>query len=61
MRDVAILSAVRTPIGRAPKGSFRNTRPDDLGAAVVKESLRRAGVEPAAMEDLVMGCASPES
>jgi acetyl-CoA acyltransferase len=61
MRDVAILSAVRTPIGRAPKGSFRNTRPDDLGAAVVKESLRRAGVEAAAMEDLVMGCASPES
>ncbi len=61
MRDVAILSAVRTPIGRAPKGSLRNTRPDDLGAAVVKESLRRAGVEPAAMEDLVMGCASPES
>jgi acetyl-CoA acyltransferase len=61
MRDVAILSAVRTPIGRAPKGSLRNTRPDDLGAAVVKESLRRAGVEPAAMEDLVMGCAMPES
>jgi acetyl-CoA acyltransferase len=61
MRDVAILSAVRTPIGRAPKGSFRNTRPDDLGAAVVKESLRRAGVEPALMEDLVMGCAMPES
>ena len=61
MRDVAILSAVRTPIGRAPRGSFRNTRPDDLGAAVVKESLRRAGVDPAAMEDLVMGCASPES
>jgi acetyl-CoA acyltransferase len=61
MRDVAILSAVRTPIGRAPKGSFRNTRPDDLGAAVVKESLRRAGVEPAAIEDLVMGCAMPES
>ena len=61
MRDVAILSAVRTPIGRAPKGSLRNTRPDDLGAAVVKESLRRAGVEPAAVEDLVMGCAMPES
>ena len=60
MRDVAILSAVRTPFGRAPKGSLRNTRPDDLAAAVVKESLRRAGVEPAAMDDLVLGCAMPE-
>ena len=61
MRDVAILAAVRTPIGRAPKGILRNTRPDDLGALVVKEALRRAEVEPAAMEDLVMGCAQPES
>jgi acetyl-CoA acyltransferase len=61
MRDVAILSAVRTPIGRAPKGSLRNTRPDDLGGLVVKEALVRAGVEPAVMEDLVIGCASPEA
>jgi acetyl-CoA acyltransferase len=61
MRDVAILSAVRTPIGRAPKGSLRNTRPDDLGGLVVKEALVRAGVEPAIMEDLVIGCASPEA
>jgi acetyl-CoA acyltransferase len=61
MRDVAILSAVRTPIGRAPKGVLRNTRPDDLGGLVVKEALRRAEVEPGAMEDLVMGCAQPES
>ena len=44
MRDVAILSAVRTPIGRASKGNLRNTRPDDLGALVVKEALRRAEV-----------------
>jgi acetyl-CoA acyltransferase len=61
MRDVAILSAVRTPIGRAPKGVFRNTRPDDLGGIVVKEALRRAGVDAAAMEDLVLGCAMPEA
>jgi acetyl-CoA acyltransferase len=61
MRDVAILSAVRTPIGRAPKGNLRNTRPDDLGGLVVKEALARAGVEGSAMEDLVMGCAQPES
>ena len=61
MRDVAILSAVRTPIGRAPKGNLRNTRPDDLGGLIVKEALRRAGVEGAAMEDLVLGCAMPEA
>src|ERR1041385_2567435 len=60
-RDVAILAAVRTPIGRAPKGTFRNTRPDDLGALVVKEALARAEVSPAAIEDLVLGCAQPES
>ena len=61
MREVAILSAVRTPIGRAPKGVLRNTRPDDMGALVVKEALRRAEVPAAQIEDLVMGCASPES
>jgi acetyl-CoA acyltransferase len=60
MRDVAILSAVRTPIGRAVKGNLRFTRPDDLGALVVKEALKRAGVDGAAMEDLVLGCAQPE-
>jgi len=60
-RDVAILAAVRTPIGRAPKGTFRNTRPDDMGALVVKEALARAEVAPAAVEDLVLGCAQPES
>jgi acetyl-CoA acyltransferase len=61
MRDVAILSAVRTPIGRAPKGNLRNTRPDDLGGLIVKEALRRAGVDAATMEDLVLGCAMPEA
>jgi acetyl-CoA acyltransferase len=60
MRDVAILSAVRTPIGRAVKGNLRFTRPDDLGVLVVKEALKRAEVQGAAMEDLVMGCAQPE-
>jgi len=60
-RDVAILSAVRTPIGRAPKGTLRYTRPDDMGALVVKEALARAEVAPAAVEDLVLGCAMPES
>ncbi len=61
MRDVAILSAVRTPIGRALKGNLRHTRPDDLGALVVKEALRRAELTGSAIEDLVLGCAMPES
>jgi acetyl-CoA acyltransferase len=61
MRDVAILSAVRTPIGRATRGNLRNTRPDDLGALVVKEALRRADVSGVTAEDLVLGCAQPES
>jgi acetyl-CoA acyltransferase len=60
MRDVAILSAVRTPIGRAVKGNLRFTRPDDLGALVVKEALRRAEVAPGSIEDVVLGCAMPE-
>src|SRR5215212_4032435 len=60
MRDVAILSAVRTPIGRAVKGNLRFTRPDDLGALVVKEALKRAELDGAAIEDLVLGCAQPE-
>jgi acetyl-CoA acyltransferase len=61
MRDVAILSAVRTPIGRAPKGNLRQTRPDDLGALVAKEALVRAEIDPAAIEDVVLGCANPEA
>jgi acetyl-CoA acyltransferase len=60
MRDVAILSAVRTPIGRAVRGNMRFTRPDDLGALVVKEALKRAEVGGATIEDLVLGCAQPE-
>jgi acetyl-CoA acyltransferase len=60
MRDVVILSAVRTPIGRAIKGNLRHTRPDDLGALVVKEALARAELTGDKMEDLVLGCANPE-
>jgi acetyl-CoA acyltransferase len=61
MRDVAILSAVRTPIGRAPRGVFKNTRSEDLAALVTRAALERAEVAPAAVEDLVLGCAHPEA
>ena len=61
MRDVAILSAVRTPVGRAPRGVFKNTRPDDLAALVAREAIRRAEVSPAVVEDVVLGSAHPEA
>ena len=61
MRDVAILSAVRTPIGRAPKGNLRQTRPDDLGALAAREAMQRAEIDPKTVEDLVLGCANPEA
>ena len=61
MRDVAILSAVRTPVGRAPRGVFKNTRSEDLAALVTREALARAEVAPATVEDLVLGCAHPEA
>jgi len=61
MRDAYIISAVRTPIGRAFKGTLRNTRPDELAALVIKEAIARAkGLDPARVEDVVLGCAMPE-
>ncbi len=62
MREAVIVAGVRTPIGKAPKGALRNTRPDDLGALVVSELLRRTPqVAPEEIEDIVMGCAIPEA
>jgi acetyl-CoA acyltransferase len=53
---------VRTPIGKAPNGTLRATRPDDLAALVLTEALRRApGVEAAEVDDVVIGCAMPEA
>ena len=62
MRDAVIVSAVRTAVGKAPKGILRNTRPDEMGATVIKEALKRAeGVKPDEVEDVIMGCAMPEA
>ncbi|MDT5155786.1 MAG: acetyl-CoA acyltransferase [Acidobacteriota bacterium] len=62
MRDAVIVSAVRTAVGKAPKGTLRNTRPDEMGAAVIEEALRRAeGLDRAEVEDVIMGCAMPEA
>jgi len=61
MRDVVVALALRTPGGRAKKGTFRQTRPDDLGAAVIRAILAKAPkLEPARIGDVVMGCAMPE-
>jgi len=61
MRDAYIISAVRTPIGRAFKGTLRNTRPDELAAIVIKEAVARVpGLDAALIEDVVLGCAMPE-
>ncbi len=62
MNDAVIVSAVRTAVGRAPKGTLRGTRPDELAAVVIGEALRRApGVDPSDIEDVVLGCAMPEA
>src|SRR5918911_629176 len=62
MREAVIVSAVRTAVGKAPKGTLRFTRPDEMGAEVIKEALRRAqGAEPSDVEDVIMGCAMPEA
>ena len=62
MPDAVIVSAVRTAVGKAPNGTLRGTRPDDLAATVIGEALRRApGIEPADVEDVIIGCAMPEA
>ncbi|WP_034384869.1 thiolase family protein [Deinococcus sp. YIM 77859] len=61
MRDAFIVSAVRTPVGRGVKGTLANTRPDDLAALVLDEAVKRAGVDPAIVEDVYLGCAIPEA
>src|SRR5258705_5314954 len=62
MRDAVIVSAVRTAVGKAPKGTLRTTRPDEMGAAVIKEALARvSGLSVAEIEDVIMGCAMPEA
>jgi acetyl-CoA acyltransferase len=62
MRDAVIVSAVRTAVGKAPKGMLRATRPDDLGAAAIQGALERVpGLDKAEVEDVIIGCAMPEA
>ena len=61
MNDAVIVSAVRTAVGKAPKGTLRTARPDEMAATVIGEALKRApGIEPSEVEDVILGCAMPE-
>lgn len=61
MRQAVIVSYARTPIGRAKKGSLKDTRPEEFAAAVLKDLVRRTpGLDPAMVDDFVVGCAMPE-
>jgi len=61
MRDAVIVSSVRTPVGKAFKGTLRATRPDDLAAIAMQEAIRRVpGLDPKDIEDVILGCAMPE-
>lgn len=62
MPEAVIVSAVRTAVGRAPRGSLRSTRPDDMAAVVIREALDRAApLEAEQVEDVILGCAYPEA
>src|ERR1700684_2966764 len=62
MREAVVVSSVRTAVGKAPKGTLRTTRPDDLAALAIKEALARAkGVVAEDIEDVIIGCATPEA
>ncbi|MGC9197363.1 MAG: acetyl-CoA C-acyltransferase [Acidobacteriaceae bacterium] len=62
MRDAVIVSAVRTPVGKAPRGMLKNTRPDELGAVAVRAAVERvANLETREIDDVIMGCAMPEA
>jgi acetyl-CoA acyltransferase len=60
MREAVIIDCVRTPVGKAPRGALRTTRPDDLGALVMQTLLERYPAAKEAVEDVILGCAMPE-
>ncbi|WP_043931179.1 acetyl-CoA C-acetyltransferase [Bacillus sp. EB01] len=61
MREAVIVAGARTPVGKAKKGSLAGVRPDDLGALVIKETLKRAGNYEGNIDDVIIGCAMPEA
>ena len=62
IQDAYIVAAVRTPVGKAPRGMFKTVRPDDMLAHVIKAVVDRCqGLDPAAIDDVIAGCAMPEA
>ena len=62
MNEAVIVAGVRTAVGKAPRGTLRTTRPDDMAAAVIVDLLRRLPqLEPATIDDVIIGCATPEA
>ena len=62
IQEAYIVAATRAPIGRSHRGFFRNTRPDDLLATVLRSALAQVpGLDPKAIEDVICGCAIPEA
>ena len=60
MREAVIVSTARTPIGKAYRGAFNNTGGAELASYAIAEAVRRAGIDPGEVEDVVLGCATPE-
>ncbi|AIF44061.1 acetyl-CoA C-acetyltransferase [Virgibacillus sp. SK37] len=61
MKEAVIVAGARTPVGKAKKGSLQNSRPDDLAALTIKETLKRAGNYEGTIDDVIIGCAMPEA
>src|ERR1043165_9349842 len=62
IQDAYIVAAVRTPVGKAPRGMFRNVRPDDMLAHVLKHAVAQVpGLDPHEIGDVIVGCAMPEA
>jgi len=62
MNEAVIVAAARTAVGKAPSGTLRGTRPDELAASAIGEALRRApGIDPGEIDDVILGCAMPEA
>jgi len=60
-REAVIVEAIRTPVGKARRGSLATTRPDEMAAVVIQQLLKRAeGLDPAEVDDVILGCAFPE-
>ena len=62
MKEAVVVSAVRTPVGKAPRGMFRTTQPEHLSVTAIRAALEGApGLDPAEIDDVIMGCAFPEA